>query len=225
MKTSVIAAVALLLASAGVKAQETSSTTTTPNGKIGNVSVETFRAANEKGNKMVAAVKPTDKPLSAADQKLMLQVAKGGKKQLQLSQAAVDKVQSPEAKLLAQSEVEEQTGVAAKLQEIATAKGIELPDSAGAQAQAALEQMNGLSGEGLDAYYVKTSGVKGHQKLQATMTKVLASAKDPALKSLATATMPVIKMHLNVSTAVSRKMGGSSAMNKTKAAETTRATR
>ena len=183
---------------------------TTQNGKIGNMTITAFQQGNAKGNAAVAAIQPTSAPLSAADKQLMMQVAAGGQMQLALSQAAVSSVQSPEAKMLAESEVEEQTGVAAKLKEIASAKGVTLPDGPDAKAQAAVAKMSGMSGNSLDAYYVKESGVNGHVKLQQTMTKVRGTARDSVLKQLATATMPVIKMHLNVSKAVVRSMSGAS---------------
>lgn len=55
--------------------------------------------------------------------------------------------------------------------------------------------MNSLSGAELDAFYVAQSGIKGHQELLATMTKVNKTAKDVALKALAKATLPVIRFH------------------------------
>ena len=208
MKKVLIAGMAALMVSAGIKAQDSTATMTTSNGKIGNMSVSAFQQKNKKGGEMVAAITPTDKPLSAADQKLMMKVATGGQMQLALSQAALNKVQTPEAKLLAQSEVEEQTGVAAKLQEIASSKGVSLPGGPDDAAQAAVSKMESMNDKGLDAYYIKESGVNGHIKLKTTMTTVLASAKDPALKALANATLPVINMHLSVSTNLSKTMSG-----------------
>lgn len=199
---------------AAVNGQDNPASTGIKNGKIGNVTVQTFQQANQKGNQAVASVKPNSTPLSDADQKLMMEVASGGKMQLLLSQAAVGKVQSAEAKMLAQSEVEEQTGVAAKLKEIAGAKGITLPETPDPKATDAVNAMNGMSGSALDAYYVKESGVNGHMLLEQTMNKVKGSAKDPALKQLAAATLPVIKMHLQVSRAVSQSMGGTARADK-----------
>ncbi|MDB5206121.1 MAG: hypothetical protein JWR72_1196 [Flavisolibacter sp.] len=208
-----IAGMAALLFSAGAVAQGTTSDGTGGGGisKIGKISVTKFNETNAKGNAMVSAIKPTSKALSAADQKLMMQVAAGGQTQLLLSQAAVDKVITQEAKMLAQSEVEEQTGVSAKLQEIASAKGFTLSATPLPETQPALDKMQGMSGQDIDAFYVKESGVKGHIKLQKTMATVLAQAKDADLKKLAAATLPVISMHLTVSTDVSSRMRGASA--------------
>lgn len=164
-------------------AQNTSDTAvTTANGKIGKMSFTEFQQKNKKGNETVAAIKPGANALSEADEALLIQVAAGGQMQLALSQAAVDKLQSPEAKILAQSEIEEQTGVAAKVKEIAGAKGLTLSDAPDTATQAALARMQGAAGGGLDAYYVRESGVNGHIKLETTMTTVLTNAQDAGLK-------------------------------------------
>lgn len=177
-------------------------------GTIGKIKVATFNSLNAKGAAMVKAIKPTNTPLSASDKNLMMKVAMGGQKQLALSQAALDKVTDPQAKILAQSEVEEQTTIAAKLSEVASAKGVTLPEGPDPSVQPLLDQMSSMSGADLDAFYVTQSGIKGHQKLLATMTKVNQTAKDKALKSLATATLPVIRLHLKTSTEVHTLMSG-----------------
>lgn len=176
---------------------------------IGNLSKDEFERINAEGSKAVAAIKPESGTLSKADQKLMTEVAMGGMMQLEVSRAALEKVTSPEAKLLAQSEVEEQTGVSAKLKEIAAAKGFTMPSAADSKTQALIAKMNEMSGNELDVFYIRESGVKGHEKLQKTMTKVQSSAADASMKSLAAATLPVIKTHMQVSREeVAKKSGG-----------------
>jgi putative membrane protein len=195
MKVKLLAAALILCGSISVQAQKTSNGT----GKIGKLSVASFNAINKNGNKMVSAIKPSATPLSDADQQLLMQVAAGGQRQLALSQALLDKVSNRQVKLLAASEVEEQTNLSAKLQEMATAKGITLPADADTAAQGLVSQTEGLSGADADNFYLTEGGIKGHELLQATMQTVLKTATDPALKKLATATLPVIRTHLTVS--------------------------
>jgi putative membrane protein len=195
MKVKLLAAALILFGSISVQAQKTSNGT----GKIGKLSVASFNAINKNGNKMVSAIKPSATPLSDADQQLLTQVAAGGQRQLALSQALLDKVSNRQVKLLAASEVEEQTNLSAKLQEMATAKGITLPADADTAAQGLVSQTEGLSGADADNFYLTEGGIKGHELLQATMQTVLKTATDPALKKLATATLPVIRTHLTVS--------------------------
>lgn len=180
--------------------------------KIGNMSTTAFMNINKKGGEMVAAIKPTATPLSAGDKKLFMQVAAGGQRQLAISQAVLDKVTNPQVRVLAQSEVEEQTGVAAKLAEMADAKGITLPEGPADSVQLMVNRVQEMTGQELDAFYINESGVKGHELLQKTMTTVNANAKDAGLKKLATVTLPVIRTHLSVSKELRKTMDtGSSA--------------
>jgi putative membrane protein len=179
-------------------------------GMVGKMKVAAFNTLNAKGAAMVKAIKPTKTALSASDNSLLMQVAMGGQKQLAVSQAVLAKTTNAQVKLLTQSEVEEQTANAAKLSEIAMAKGITLPTAPDAMAEGLVSQVSALSGSKLDAFYITQSGIKGHQELQATMTTVNRTAKDAALKALATATLPVIRLHLRVSTDVQASMNGGS---------------
>lgn len=177
---------------------------------VGNMSRADFDRINAQGNAAVAAITPTSGgTLSKADQKLMMQVAMGGMMQFEVSRVAVQKATSSEARILAQSEVEEQTAVSAKLQEIASAKGMTLPTAPDSKTRSMVSKMQGMTaGADFDRTYVRESGVNGHVKLQQTMSKVQANAADPSMKALASATMPVIQTHLNVSRSVVAKMSG-----------------
>ena len=178
------------------------------NGMIGNISKEEFNRLNEQGNQAVAAIEPTSGDLSSSDLQLLELIALGGTMQLKVSEAADGELGSEDARLLAESEVEEQTGVSAKLEEIASAKGVSLPTGTDPETQDLLDRMDELSGAELDAFYLLESGVNGHEKLFETMTEVQSSASDPDLVRLATATLPVIQMHMEVSRAVLDQLSG-----------------
>ena len=178
---------------------------------IGNMSRADFDRRNQEGNAAVAAIRPTSTPLSKSDQKLLVQMALGGMTQLRASQAALGRLQRDDVRVLAQSEVEEQTSVSAKIQEIARAKGMTLANDSGAATTQMLDRMQGMSGADLDRHYTRASGVNGHEKLMKTGEKIMAKAQDPALKALAAATAPVIRMHMEVSQQVLSKMGNGNA--------------
>lgn len=111
--------------------------------------------------------------------------------------------------MLAQSEVEEQTGVAAKLSQVAAAKGVTLPTAPDSSTRSMVAKMQRMTaGADFDRNYVRESGVKGHEKLEKTMSSVMSRAADPDMKALASATMPVIRTHLQVSRSVVDKMSG-----------------
>lgn len=179
--------------------------------RIGDMKVSKFNKVNAKGNRKVAAISPSDATITEGDKTLMMQIAMGGMRQLMVSQAVLAKATTPQVRMLAQSEVEEQTGVSNKLKEIAAAKGVTLPASPDAETQALVARAGSLSGKELDMFYLNESGIKGHQLLQATMTTVSSTANSRSLRKLAMATMPVIRMHLEVSEDERENMGGGTA--------------
>lgn len=209
--------------SLGMGKNQTQSSGTNPGGlvnsdRIGRTTVLAFNSMNAKGSQMVSAITPTDAALSASDKQLMMKVAAGGQRQLAISQAVLDRVTNPQVILLASSEVEEQTGVAAKLKEIADAKNVTLPEGPDKSTQALVTRIGKMSGNALDAFYINESGINGHELLQQTMQTVKTTAKDEALTSLATATLPVIRTHLNVSLDIKSMMAGQTGKASKKAA-------
>ena len=188
-------------------AQQTGANSASPAGsQVGNESRSEFDRQNKEGAAAVSAVSATNKKLSQADVQLMNEVAMGGMMQLQMSQLAVQKASNPQTKALAQAEVEEQTGLAAKLQEIASAKGVTLPAGPDEQTKTLLGKFDQASGDAFDRLYVTESGVKGHEKLDKVMSKVESSASDNDLKQLAKAAHPLVKTHLTVSRQVMKSM-------------------
>lgn len=167
--------------------------------RVGDMAVSDFMKINENGAKMVTKIRPDNRQLSEADQQLFTQVANGGRRQLMVSQAVLGKATDEQVKLLAQSEVEEQTNVAAKLKEIAAAKGTTVPESPDAETEALVNSIGNMTADEVNAFYIRESGVKGHELLKETMTSVQANARDKSLKALAKATLPVIETHLQVS--------------------------
>lgn len=201
--------IALTAASASIAQQNSTMSRTATTNMVGKVSKSEFDRLNKKGAADVAAIKPSSTKLSSADQALMMEVAKGGMMQLEVGKVAVQKANSEEVRQLAQAEVEEQTGLSAKLKEIAQAKGITLPSTPDAETSAMMTKMKGASGMAFDRMYVSESGVKGHEKLDGVMNKVKSNASDANLKSVAQAAHPLVKAHLKVSRDMATKMSGS----------------
>lgn len=172
---------------------------------VGKESKTEFDSQNQKGAAAVAAVSATPAKLSSADQSLMMEVAKGGMMQMAVSQVAVQKASSSEVRQYAQAEVDEQTGLSAKLKEIASAKGVTLPAGPDAETQAMVTKMQGMSGASLDKTYMDEIGVKGHQKLDKVMSKVESSASDASLKGVGNAAHPLVKTHLKVAQEIKNK--------------------
>jgi putative membrane protein len=209
MKTKVITIgmlMSLSVASITIAQQNSAGMNTNSTTMVGKESVQEFDSQNKKGAAAVSAVSPTNAKLSSADQSLMMEVAKGGMMQLEVSKIAQQMATNPEVRQLAQAEVEEQTGLSAKLKEIAQAKGVTLPETPDAETQAMVTKLQGMSGAELDRMYVMESGVKGHEKLNKVMSKVESSASDASLKGIAKAAHPLVKTHLKVAEQISSKL-------------------
>jgi putative membrane protein len=203
--------IALSATSVSFAQQNSGMTASGTTGMVGRESKSEFDRMNKKGAADVAAIRATSAKLSSADQSLMMEVAKGGMKQLEMSKVAVQKASNEAVRQLAQAEVEEQTGLSAKLKEIAQAKGITLPSAPDAEVQAAVTRLQATSGMAFDRMYVTESGVKGHEKLDSVMGKVESSAADANLKSVAQAAHPLVKNHLKVSREIMTKMSNGNA--------------
>ncbi|WP_375444111.1 DUF4142 domain-containing protein [uncultured Fibrella sp.] len=180
---------------------------------VGRTSKMDFDRMNKEGAATVASITPNSTKLSKADEDLMMQVAMGGMMQLETSKVAVQKSTNPEVREMAQAEVDEQTGLSAKLQEIATAKGVTLPSSPDAKTQEMVAKMQGMSGTELDRHYVKEHAVKGHELLDKTMSKVESKGQDANLMAVAKAAHPLVKTHLKVARELDTKLRSGNSMS------------
>lgn len=206
-KSMTLALIMALLATSTTFAQQNSGRTNSgTTAMVGNETKAEFDRQNQKGAAAVKAVSATSAKLSSADQNLMMQVAKGGMMQLEMSRVALQKANSPQVRQFAQAEVDEQTGLSAKLQEIARAKGVTLPSVPDAETKAMLTKLQNASGASLDKMYMDESGVKGHEKLDKVMSTVKSSASDPSLKGIGQAAHPLVKTHLSVAKQIEAKM-------------------
>jgi putative membrane protein len=189
LQTSLAAALCLGLTTSAVVAAEAT---------IGKLEQAEFMKINEEAQATLAAIKPTSDPLSPDDEKLMMLVAAGGMMQLEASQVAVKMATSPDVRAIAEAEVAEQTGLSAKLKEVAAAKKVTLPAAPDEKTQKLVTKLQGMKGAEFDQAYLKEVGVTGHKKLNETMEKVESKADDPNLKAIASAALPLIKTHLQV---------------------------
>jgi putative membrane protein len=167
-------------------------------GKVGKLEPDTFKKANEEAGAKVKALLPDDKPLSEGDKSLVEEIATGGMMQLQASELALERAKAADVKLIAEGEAAEQTGLAAKLKEFAVKKNIKLPTELNGKGRKLTADLK-AAGDDFDRVYLKESGVKGHEELEKTMTKVREKAADGMLKALAETALPLIELHLTVS--------------------------
>lgn len=174
------------------------STQAAEDGRIGKMELAEFKETNANAGAKVKALTASSEPLSDQDLQLMLLVATGGMLQLEASKTAATNSSHKDVRVIAQAEVEEQTVLGAKLKEFATAKKVKLPDEPDKETAQKLKKLRSHSGTDFDRAYLQEIGVKGHERLQATMNRVQAEAEDADLKKLAITALPLIGIHLQV---------------------------
>ena len=82
-----------------------------------------------------------------------------------------------------------------KLQAIATAKGIKLPDELGPKHKARAELLRQQAGADFDRAYID-SEIKDHRDSEALLQKEIASGKDADAKEFAADLLPKVQAHL-----------------------------
>ena len=97
---------------------------------------------------MVAMAQSKD--LSAADQKFVNEAAQGGIAEVQLGQLATEKASSDAVKQFGQRMVNDHSQANDKLKELASSKGVTLPQEPSARDRATKERLSKLSGEQFD---------------------------------------------------------------------------
>ena len=190
LKTGTLAGVALTF---GI------STSHAASGMLGKMGPDAWKKANADAGSSVKALSAGTGDLSKDDADLLKEIAACGMMQLKLSETAASMGSSEDVKMIASAEVEEQTIVGAKLKEIARAGNVALPEGPDEDINEAVAELKTKKGLELDRHYLKESGIKGHEKLKDKMEKVQSKAESQVLKDLANTTLPIIKIHLQVS--------------------------
>lgn len=97
-----------------------------------------------------------------------------------------------------------------KLTALAKTKGVTLPATPNAAQQADAAKLKAVDASTYDVTYAQVQ-VAGHQKALADTDKELTTGTDPDVKAYATATRPVVAMHLQMSQDLLANLGGTPA--------------
>jgi len=204
MKKSYLAVAGFILVT-GVTAcgnnsdSDTSTTTTTTDsstmtaGDTSNASMNTGAAGS---NTTYSSAK-----LNAADSTFVMKAAIGGMTEVQGGQTAQQSAQNDRVKNFGQMMVNDHSKANQQLQSLAAAKGMTLPADLPADKQKMLTQMKSMQGTAFDKHYMSMM-VDDHQEDVADFEKQANSASDPDVRSFASQTLPVLKMHLDSAKAI-----------------------
>ena len=207
MKKSYLAVAGFILV-AGVTAcgnnsdSDKSATTTTTDsstmttGDTSNASMNTAAPGNNNTTTNYSSAK-----LNAADSTFVMKAAVGGMTEVQGGQTAQQSAQNDRVKNFGQMMVNDHSKANQQLQSLAAAKGLTLPADLPADKQKMLTQMKSTQGAAFDKHYMSMM-VEDHQKDVADFEKQSNSASDPDVRSFASQTLPVLKMHLDSAKAI-----------------------
>src|SRR3954463_11727713 len=147
--------------------------------------------------------------ISKGDMRSMQKMAQADMAEIAAGKVAAQKASSPEVKKYGQHMVDEHSKMLDEGSKLAQAKGMKPPASPDKKHQAALQKLQGLSGEDFDRQYVQQM-VKDHQDALKLAQKTAKDAKDPELKSQAEQGVSHIKEHLAMAQKLQQGMSSGS---------------
>ena len=130
-----------------------------------------------------------------ADRKFVKDAAQGGMAEVELGQLAAEKASSDDVKKFGQRMVDDHSKANEDLKQLATKKGVHVPQQLSAKDKATKARLSKLSGEQFDKAYMANM-VRDHKKDVAEFRRETESAKDPDVKNFAASTLPTLEDHL-----------------------------
>ncbi|HEY6433552.1 MAG TPA: DUF4142 domain-containing protein [Acetobacteraceae bacterium] len=141
--------------------------------------------------------------LSKQDASFVNQAAETNLAEISAGQMALGKSPSQAVAQLAQTMVSDHTQSNQQLSQIAGQQGFSLPSEPSAQQRAQARHLSGMSGQQFEQAFARDQ-VQDHRTAIAAFQKEARSSHDPALKSFAQQTIPVLQKHLQMAEAASR---------------------
>ncbi len=150
--------------------------------------------------------------VSSMDQKFMMMAGKGGMAEIEMARAALQKSSNDAVKQYAQKMIDDHTMAGDELKQLASMKGVMLPMQSDSKQMTMMSKMQMLSGMEFDMMYVKEAGVKAHQDMEKLVMKESLSGKDLEAKAFAAKTLPVVRLHLQMTGEMMMSMKGMKGM-------------
>ena len=154
---------------------------------------------------MSASRGASDAKLAHGDRKFIEEAAQGGLAEVQLGQLAAQKAESPEVKQFGQKMVDDHTKANTELQQLASKKGITLPQELSRKHKSSFDKLSKASGDKLDKDYMKDM-VDDHEHDVKAFRKQAQEGTDPDMAALAKKTLPVLENHLQQAKSINAKV-------------------
>lgn len=119
--------------------------------------------------------------LSPADQDFLRKDAQGATYELQISQIAAQKAQSPQVKQYAQMIVSDHDTYNQRLRQLAQQSGVDLPTTPDSSQQSEISRLRGLSGKAFDQAYIQQVK-QANQEDVSDSQKEAGSTQNPQIK-------------------------------------------
>ncbi|MDB5917921.1 MAG: hypothetical protein JWR40_2155 [Massilia sp.] len=150
---------------------------------------------------------PVPAALNKADQKIVMEIALGNMAEIAIAKIALGKSQNAEVKTYAQQMIDDHTTALGAVQQLATARGLNLPTDLDKNHKAMASKLDAKSGDAFDAAYMAQGGVADHKKMHSMLAGAEKKARDPDVKALATKMLPTVDQHLKAARQMGRHKG------------------
>ena len=135
--------------------------------------------------------------MSSADQTFVTKAYQGGMAEVEVGKLATEKASNPKVKQFGQRMVDDHTKANEELKSIASNKGLSLPGTLDASAEATKTRLSNKNGGAFDLAYMEDM-VKDHQHDVAEFQREANHGSDPDVKAFAAKTLPTLQEHLKL---------------------------
>jgi putative membrane protein len=138
------------------------------------------------------------KPLRKADKDFLQDAQQACMAAVQSSQLALDRSTNEQVRNYAQRVLEEHTDARNRLDALAEAKGVEVPDAPSLMQRARLIVLSMREGSNFDRHYVGPAAVSAREEAVDLFHKAATGAQDPDIRAFASDTLPLLQHDLDV---------------------------
>lgn len=169
-------------------------------GTSSGTAADTGKATGAAGgsNTGTTASTASGKALSATDRNMMRDLAYANLSEVAMAKLAQEKTSNDEVRNYAQRMIDDHSKAMDQLQQLAQAKGVQLPTAPDAKHQAMEKKLRAMSGQEFDRQYMQQAGMQDHRKVHSLVARISTRAQDPDLKTLAGNLLPNIDQHLQM---------------------------
>jgi putative membrane protein len=142
-----------------------------------------------------ASMGASSSQLAPSDKRFVREALQGGMAEVEMGKLATEKASSDDVKKFGQRMVDDHTKAGDQLKQIASQKGIVVPQKLSPKDEMTKERLSKLSGDQFDKAYMSDM-VKDHTQDVADFQKEANSGADSDVKNFATKTLPTLEDHL-----------------------------